>query len=343
MIISVDTIHDPVFVKKSRYNFLQKLLLHLIRDERDLPFIYLCLKITFIVIPVAIYLYIPGQFNWWIASLYLVLNLVIGLGPFVLMLHNTSHRKLFKKEFGLLNYYIPWVLGPFYGESPETYFHHHVAMHHPEENLPPDISSTMKYRRDSIGAFMTYFGRFFFIGIYELTLYFKQRKRTMFLRKVLLGESSFILMCILLSLINWKATLFVFILPFVFVRFGMMAGNWAQHAFIDKNDPGNSYHNSITCINSAYNKKCFNDGYHIGHHLKPAMHWTDMPVDFIKNQNIYASQKAVVFEGVDYFYIWFLLMTKNYNKLASKFVNINHAFPDRDSIIAFLKTRTAKI
>ncbi|MGP8215684.1 MAG: fatty acid desaturase family protein [Bacteroidia bacterium] len=335
-------IKDPVFIPNRKRNFFQKWILKYMRDERDLPFITLCLKITFIVIPIGVYLYIPGCFNWWISIVFLLANTTIGLGPYILMLHNTSHRQLFKKEYEWLNYYIPYVLGPFYGESPETYFHHHVIMHHVENNIPPDVSSTMQYRRDSILGFLIYYFEFLFFGIVSLSVYFKRKNRSEFIKKILAGEISFIVFCILMSFINWRATLVVFIIPFVLTRFLMMAGNWAQHAFIDQNDPGNSFLNSITCINSSYNKRCFNDGYHIGHHLRPAMHWTDMPGDFIKNMGQYAEQNSVVFQGIDYFYIWVLLMTKSYGTLAGKFVDLNNRFADRDEIIAFLKSRTQK-
>jgi len=335
-------IKDPVFDPGQSRNFFQKRILNLIRDERDLPFIILCLKITFIVIPVAIYLFIPGCFRWWIAIIFLATNMVMGLGPFLLMLHNTSHRKLFKKEYDFLNLYIPYILGPFYGESPETYFHHHVAMHHVENNIPPDISSTMHYRRDSVRAFLLYFSKFFIYGIFELSIYFKRKKRGTFIKKIVAGEIGFIIFCTALSFFNWQATLMVFIMPFFIARFAMMAGNWAQHAFIDQNNPGNSFLNSISCINCSYNKRCFNDGYHIGHHLRPALHWTEMPRDFIKNLARYAEQKAVVFQGIDYFYIWALLMTKNYGKLADRFVDLNKSFTKRNDIIAFLKSRTRK-
>lgn len=342
MSISHIYLTDPIFEKRESYNFLQKFFLNFIKDERDLPFVYLSLKITFLIIPVAVYLFVANQFNWYIALAYLVVNLGIFLGPYVLMLHNTSHRKLFKEEYKWLNNYIPWILGPFYGESPETYFYHHVGMHHAENNLAADISSTMAYQRDGFIDFLKYFGRFFLFGIVELSMYFKKRNRSRFLRKILMGEFSFIFMCLALCFFNWQATLVVFILPFFFVRFAMMAGNWAQHAFIDPQDPGNSYRNSITCINTSYNKKCFNDGYHIGHHLMPAMHWTDMPGNFQANKEKYVANNAIVFQGMDYFFIWFLLMTKSYGYLAKNFVDIGEKYKSKKEIIAFLKSRTKK-
>ena len=101
----------------------------------------------------------------------------------------------------------------------------------------------------------------------------------------------------------------------------MMAGNWAQHAFIDPGTPGNCYRNSITCINSGYNKKCWNDGYHIGHHLYPSLHWTEMPGEFLNNLEKYKMEDAIVFRKLDYFLIWLLLMTNSYTTLANYFNN----------------------
>ena len=123
----------------------------------------------------------------------------------------------------------------------------------------------------------------------------------------------------------------------------MMAGNWAQHAFIDPNNPDDIYKNSITCINTMYNKQCFNDGYHIGHHLRPALHWTEMPTNFLQNLDKYRKNDVVVFTGLDYFQIWFLLMTKNYNYLSKKFVPLSDNLTTKEAITAFLKSRTRTI
>lgn len=337
------TITDPIFEKKEQLSTLDNFFMRFIKDERDLPFIYLCIRLLLMVVPVAVVLYIPGWFRWWIAIPYLLLNTAINLGPFILMLHNTSHRKLFKKEYDWMNNFIPWVIGPFFGESPETYYGHHVGMHHPENNLPEDLSCTMGYQRDSVFAFLHYFFSFFLFGFPDLTNYHWRKKRFDFMRWVVTGELSFYLLCIGLSFINWQATLIVFIIPFVIARFGMMAGNWGQHAFIDANDPANCYVNSITCINAAYNKTCFNDGYHIGHHLRPAMHWTDMPKDFVKHADKYAENKAIVFENTDFFVIWFMLMAKNYQYLAKHFVHLDDSLKTDEEVIAFLKVRTRKI
>ncbi|WP_121356934.1 fatty acid desaturase family protein [Flavisolibacter nicotianae] len=336
------TITDPTYHPNDRTSLFDDFILRFINDKRDLPFIYLTLKITFTVVPFALVLFFAQGIHWLFYLAYTGLY-IFFLGPYILMLHNTCHRKLFKKQYSFLTKYIHWFLGLFFGETPETYFHHHIAMHHAENNLEEDLSSTMKYRRDSIRSFLHYLLQFYFFGVLHLSFYFSKKNRHKFAWRVLTGETIYILLMVALCFYNLTATLVVFIGPLLFTRFSMMAGNWAQHAFIDKAQPDNIYTNSITCINTVYNKKCFNDGYHIGHHLRSAMHWTEMPADFLKNIDKYRANRAVVFSGLDYFQIWFLLMTKNYGYLAKKFVSLDGELQNSVEIQAFLSSRTRRI
>lgn len=346
------TLTDPVFVKKDKYSAIERFWLKFINDERDLPFVKLSIQLLCIFPPLAISIYIFSMnpdtpwFVWWgVVALYLFLNWAIFLGPFILMLHNTSHRSLFKHKYKKWNNFIPWVIGPFFGETPETYFAHHVAMHHPENNMEEDLSTTMPFRRDSVRGFLLYFFTFFFIGMGQLVQYLWGKKRKPIMWWMLIGEASFILVCIALSItLSFKATLVVLIIPLCFTRLMMMAGNWAQHAFVDAPTPGNCHRNSITCINTPYNKKSWNDGYHISHHLRPNRHWTDHPKEFMDNINEYIKEDAIVFEGIDFTITWFLLMTKQYKRLAKHYVILDpNVKMTQDEIIAKLKGRVRRI
>lgn len=341
---ALSKITDPVYQKPKSHNLLNRFFLRFIRDERDLPFAYLCIQMTLIVLPSAILLFTPifSGSAFWIASAVYWVGWIYFLGPFTLMLHNTSHRKFFKREYEWANQYIPWILGPFMGQSPETYFSHHIGMHHPENNLEDDKSSTLQFQRDDFFDFLKYFGNFLFIGVIELVEYFKSKNRKKLLKKVIRGEFSFLLLAAALMFINWKAGMVVFILPFIFIRFAMMSGNWAQHAFIDAQNPENNYRNSITLINTTYNDRCFNDGYHIGHHLHPGMHWSDMPNYFLENKERYAKERAIVFEGIDFQVVWLWLMLKRYDWLAERVVNINNTYQSKEEIIEMLKERTKR-
>jgi len=339
-------ITDPVFNKPASRPAFDRFLLKILRDERDLPFVHLSLQITFILIPLTVILYLPFVNGWlWAtaAIAYQYFNNFVFKGSFGLMLHCTSHRILFKKKYKTLNYYIPWILAPLFGHSPETYFVHHIGMHHPENNLEQDESTTMPFQRDSLGDFMKYFGAFFFLSFVNLPKYFLRKHRNTMLYKYVRGEMLFFLFCIALCFVNWQATLIVFIIPLFIFRFIAMVGNWSQHAFVSAEDPSNAYKNSITVINTKYNHKCWNDGYHISHHLKPALHWTEHPQYFQSTINDYAKNEAIIFDGIHFLHVFIWLMGKRYDLLAKHFVNVGDRFKSNEEIIAFLKTRTRKI
>ncbi|PUZ28972.1 fatty acid desaturase [Chitinophaga parva] len=337
---------DPVFDANRTYTAIDRFLLRFIRDQRDLPFIHLTLKITFTLWPLAILLFIPGLNNvaWWTAAAaYTFFNNFVFKGPFGLMLHCTSHRKLFIQRYDFMNHYLPWALGPLFGQTPETYFAHHIGMHHVEDNMPEDESSTMDFQRDSLSHFGRYFGRFFIAGVIDLVYYLGRKKRKSLARRAIRGESLFILACIGLCFVNAPATIAVFILPFLISRVIMMVGNWAQHAFINPEAPDNAYTNSITCINTKYNYKCWNDGYHISHHLKHNMHWTEHPAYFQKTLQEYADHNAIVFDGIHFLHVFVWLMRKRYDLLAKHFVNIGNRFQTDEEVAAFLRERTRRI
>jgi fatty acid desaturase len=173
-----------------------------------------------------------------------------------------------------------------------------------------------------------------------LRKYHYARKHWKMFRMALIGEASWYLFVVALGFVNLPATLVVFVAPFVLCRFLMMAGNWTQHAFLDLADPANPYRNSLTTINTRYNRRCFNDGYHIGHHVKANRHWTEMPDDFLANVATYRDQGAVVIDGLDYFQIWALLMLKRYKTLAAHYVDLGATRRSEAEIITLLRERT---
>jgi len=167
-------------------------------------------------------------------------------------------------------------------------------MHHVTGNGPDDLSSTLAYERDNFPHWLHYFFRFFFLAFFELGVFFVKRKQYAFALRAWIGEASWVIATIYFFKYNWVAATCLMILPFLVARFGMMSGNWAQHAFIDPADPMDDYKSAITCINTIYNRRCFNDGYHISHHLNPRRHWMDHPQHLLTNERTFFTQKAIV-------------------------------------------------
>jgi fatty acid desaturase len=315
----------------------------LLEDPRDAVFVALMMQCT-VVAAAGVGLFFAGAWFWWLAAAYLVALFAGVIDRFTLMLHCTSHRQLFRATHPLLNQLIPWVLGPFMGQTPGTYFAHHVGMHHVEENGPGDLSSTERFQRDRLGQWLGYWSRFMTLGVVDLARYLHRAGRRRLLRRVVVGEGAYWVAVGVLLLANPRATFVVFLLPCLVMRTLMMAGNWAQHAFIGADRPGHPLGGSLTCVGTRYNRRCFNDGYHAVHHAVPRCHWTDHPAEFENRLEEYGRSDAVVLEGVDFFQVWLLLMTGRWDRLARAFVRLPGA-PARthDEAVSFLKSRVRPI
>jgi fatty acid desaturase len=331
------TISDPRSVNAPR--FLQGAA-QLLNDPRDVSVLWLMLQCGSMALCGSALFLVPEPWTFYLAPFYWVFGLGALLDRFTLMLHFTSHRPLFKKGHGLLNRVIPWLLAPFFGQTPNTYFAHHMGMHHREENLAADLSSTGRFQRDRLDHWLRYYLRFMLIGLPELCLYFARRQQWKLMWRVIAGEGVY---WSLMALLLWQrpaATLIVLLLPLIVIRTLMMMGNWTQHSFVSAQHPEDPYQASITCLNTRYNRRCFNDGYHVLHHVQPRAHWTDHPQLFETTIAEYAEHDSIVFDGLDYFQIWLCLMFQRWGTLADRFVRLEGAPQrSRDEVIAFLKSR----
>ncbi len=73
------------------------------------------------------------------------------------------------------------------------------------------------------------------------------------------------------------------------------------------------------------------------------MHYTEMPIEFMRQKDRFAQEKALVFDGIHFLHIFVYLVTKRYDKLADNLVNINGMFSSKEEAIALLKERTKRI
>lgn len=337
--MTVPAITDPQAAPTYAPSAFQKWVESMLIDPRDAVFFRLWLRHALIMVPLIAVGYV--YFTWWWAPVLWAVQLAWLAPPTILMLHCTMHRPYIKSP-KWLSKVIPFSSSLMFG-IPTGYAEHHVGMHHVENNLRNDLSSTMRYQRDSFIDWLAYFGRFLFFTHLDLTRYFLRKKRPAMAQRAMTGDALHVLFIIAMSFVNWRATLVAFVVPYFFIRAAMMIGNWGQHAFVDPSRPGDSYVNSVTWINTPYNKRCFNDGYHIGHHVKQSRHWTEMPQDFLDNQERYAKEGCVVFEGLDNFTTAILLFVKGYPTLAKHFVRLPGDERTDAQVIEFLKSRTARI
>jgi hypothetical protein len=317
-----------------------RIALRLINDPRDLPMVRLIACASLLPLG-AIALFV--RFSWLFAAVYLAAYLVWLLAPFVTMYHDTSHHRLFRRDHEWLNHYLDWIMAPLFGFTPETYYVHHIGMHHPEENLAADVSTTLPYRRDSLRDFGRYWWRFFFCYA-EMVDYFRCTKRPRLARRFITGEILYALVLVVALALEPRAALVVLVIPLLVGRSVLIIGNWGEHAFVDPSAPENPYRASLNLVGQRVNERCFNVGYHIGHHRKVRMHFSEMAREFEQHLADYGREDAIVMRDMHYPDVWFHLMTGNYDRLARAFVQLPGApLRSHEDIVALLRARVAPV
>jgi fatty acid desaturase len=317
-------------------------LAHLLNDVRDEPILRLLVKST-ALIPLAAWILADRSFPVWLGAAYLALLVGFLLTPMITAYHDVNHHKLFRRRYAVLNNIVNWLVGPLFGFTPHSYFVYHVGMHHPEDNGRADVSTTLPYQRDSVRAFLRYYANF--MGSYAGVIrYLRDRQRARLMREFTSGELAYFAFFALAAAWNWRGALVVLAIPLVITRTVLVIGNWGEHAFIDPTAPDDPFRSNLNLVGSRVNDACFNVGYHIGHHLAPMKHFTEMPADFEKNLALYGERDAIVLQDMHYPMVWWNLMTKNYRKLAQAFVRLPGA-PVRteEEIMNLLRARTAPI
>ncbi|ETS76340.1 hypothetical protein PFICI_11727 [Pestalotiopsis fici W106-1] len=315
----------------------------IVRFESDVVMLTHLLLYFTTTVPSALYLFF-WHFTWLHGLAHFMMQ-ISYMGTYTLMMHQHIHmRGILKKRFALFDYLFPYITDPLMGHTWNSYYHHHVKHHHAEGNGPQDLSSTIYYQRDSIRHFLLYSTRFVFFVWLDLPIYFLRKNKRILAAKTAFWELSSYTVLYVAYRLNPKPTLCVFIFPLVLLRLGLMFGNWGQHAFVDEEDPSSDYRSSITLIDTASNRHCFNDGYHTSHHLNPLRHWREHPNSFIKSKALYASQDALVFHNIDYLMITIRLLQKDYKCLARCMIPIGERqlSMSMDERIALLKRHTRK-
>jgi hypothetical protein len=107
-------------------------------------------------------------------------------------------------------------------------------------------------------------------------LYFIRKGRPWMGLKAALSEfSSIAAIYILAKFVNFHATIFVFIIPLLLLRAGLMVSNWGQHAFVDELEPESDFRSSIALIDVS-----------VSSHLSPC------PCSHEKVQTVYTRDAA---------------------------------------------------
>ena len=216
-----------------------------VRHRSDVVFLTYILVLFAIGIPNIVLLFL--HFSWFQAIFQWAL-VTYFVGPYSILLHNHIHgRGVMSKPWALVDVLFPYILGPMMGQTWNSFYYHHKH-HHVEENGPEDLSSTLRYQRDSAFDLALYLSRFVFLIWFELPLYYIRKGKPGFAFKFFAWEISSYAFIVLLARVNFAATMTALVLPLIQWRVAIMANNWGQHAFIDEDEPDSNLRCSITLI-----------------------------------------------------------------------------------------------
>lgn len=295
---------------------LQARLLPLLQDERDLPILYLFFNVSATVLPAALATFALPAWSKVFGPLYFAVTYTLYLERFLLALHYSQHRKLFKTGCNYLNWIAPMLLLPLFGVPSGLYRFHHCVMHHSENNwYPKDLSSTEPYQRDHLPHFLIYWLRYL-IGIWvELPMYAVKAKRWPMVLQCLSFEVAYVGLVALLCQMNPAATVWTLVVPLVVTSLALMLGNWSQHIFVDPDTPSSPDGMAYNCVQFSGNQRSFNDGYHVIHHQNSRLHWTQLPQKFMDNV-LKGTVSGLVFKGIGFFDVGVAVFLGRYSYLS---------------------------
>ncbi|KAL3145753.1 hypothetical protein ABBQ38_015132 [Trebouxia sp. C0009 RCD-2024] len=323
---AVEAANADLSAQRNEFHFklpkrLAALCLPLLLDKRDLPILHLFFNIAVTVLPASLALYCLPAWSAVLGPVYLAATYVLFLERYLLALHYSQHRQLFKTDYRWLNHVAPMLLAPLFGVPCGLYRLHHCVMHHAENNwYPKDLSSTEPYQRDNFFQFLFYWVRYL-VGIWlELPLYAMKARRWGMAGQCLSMELLYFALVTALWHLNTAATVWTLVVPLVITSFALMFGNWSQHIFIDPDKPRSAHGMSYNCVDFSGNQRSFNDGYHTTHHLNSKLHWTELPQQFILTAEQGMTQ-GLVFGSIGFFDVGLAVFLGRFDMLSKQLLS----------------------
>jgi len=221
----------------------------------------------------------------------------------IVVSHLFVHHPWFSS--GRLNAVASMVNSANIAQSVQAYQLSHVRNHHRYNNdrkaadgTTKDVTSTFRYARDDGHASLARYLAFSLAASaveYAATLATLRRggrvgaaesglaglaarhprRRATELRQVQADRLALIAFTAVLAALSWQWLLICY-LPAIATAFTLVnIQNYYRHYGAR---PESRYANSVSHYGRLYNRLTFNDGYHQEHHLRPATHWTALPL-----------------------------------------------------------------
>ena len=292
------------FLSRAYDRFLDRLGKEVLRDSRDTPALRLMISLSLTVVPIFVIQLVLGKPRLLLAIAFYLSLYGLKFQRVVRMFsakHLEAHRpqgyfsEKYDKVFGR---YLEFFLGYLYGNCPELGRTAHVCLHHRENSGPDDTRTNMGYDRTSRLDFLWYLSDNIWtvLGLAPYA-YFKARGDEKDRRRMLWGMARYYAYFGAVFIYDWRiGTIFVLV-PLLCMNFINAITAWVQHAFCDPERPEDYFANTVTVVDRV---NFLNEGYHLCHHHRASLHWSEMPAHFERIRDRMREAGSLVFRDLDF-------------------------------------------
>ena len=313
------------FFSRTYERFIERLGREVLRDSRDTPALRIMVSLTLTVVPIFVLQLVLGKPRILLAIAFYLSLCGLKFQRSVRMFsakHMEAHRPqgYFSEKYDrFFGRYVEFFLGYFYGDLPELGRTVHVRLHHKENGGPEDNASTNGYDRTRPLHFFWYLSDNIWTTLgFAPCAYFKARGDEKNLGRMIWGITRYFIYFGAVFIYDWRIGIVYVLVPLLSMNFIMAITSWVQHAFCDPAHPDDYFACTVTIFDEL---NFMNEGYHLCHHHRSSLHWTELPAHQECIRNKMKESGSLVFRDLDFMELFVeLTLLRRMDVLANKLV-----------------------